>query len=267
VTSHLKIVGKTHKSIGEIINNSRKVINAQDDECFCDFSLLPKIDGHVASRAIDLPDCELRRLLLYNKKTPLQFGKKAYLGIQFELIRTGLEKLSVTSWPFELNENLFKVLSFNFVQIRNRDFEYANVKRVIEPYRQFCFVELDKNANTFAIMCKKYYLQAVKDHFSDVDHYEKISSAESTVKKLIEQNLKKLQLDSIAGHKRKWKIGPARLLPKNKDIKKMRPLVSYYNFIGRPIGRKVARALMTVTKEISKEWTTFELSKTKDYWG
>jgi hypothetical protein len=114
-------------------------------------------------------------------------------------------------------------------------------------------------------MCKKKYLETVYAHFDDKKHYEKIQTTETQLKKTISTALKNLKLGKIAGTKQKWKIGPARLLPKNKNIEKWRPLVSYYHFIGRPIGRKVARALMTVSKQLKKEWETFELSATSDF--
>jgi len=262
LSSHIKVVGKTYKSIGEMINNSRKVLKKHDYICVCETSNLPKVNGHVCVKSIDLPPehKSLQNLLLRNKKTPIHFNLKAYYGIQFNMLRTSLKNIGINSWNQQLNEILFYKLKNSYQRIVDPTFIYQNIKNVIQPYSKFCFVELDKNANTFAVICKKLYIEKNFEHFADKHHYEVIEKEEETLKKEIEEELKHLKLTTIGYVRKHWKIGPARLLPKNKDITKWRPLVSYYHFVGKNIGRKIARGIMTISKYLTGHWTTFELS-------
>jgi hypothetical protein len=47
-----------------------------------------------------------------------------------------------------------------------------------------------------------------------------------------------------------------RIITKDKDISKIRPIVSYYNAFGRTLGKRVARGISVIISLVKKLWNT-----------
>ncbi|MGI0094267.1 MAG: hypothetical protein ACREA8_09200 [Nitrosotalea sp.] len=110
-------------------------------------------------------------------------------------------------------------------------------------------------------------MKEIRQHFDDQVHYQKINESMHTVKEKIEHQYKILQLDSKIKGRKTWNIGIASLLPKNKDINKFKPLVSYAKFYSRTFGQLASRALTVIIKTLKQRWMTMELMRTKDFVG
>jgi hypothetical protein len=54
------------------------------------------------------------------------------------------------------------------------------------------------------------------------------------------------------------------ILPKNKDITRWRPLVSYYNNFSKRAGKLIARALTVIIKTLEGIWNTMNISTTNE---
>lgn len=57
-------------------------------------------------------------------------------------------------------------------------------------------------------------------------------------------------------------IGVASVLPKMEDLKRMRPIVSYANFIGKLAESQHAASL--IEKNITMKWKTFNMTRTEN---
>jgi hypothetical protein len=271
ILNHMEIRFIAEKTIGSMLNNSRHVLNEEDryKECRChQHEKLPMKDGHVFLRASELPDeyKELRDILTLCKKNPVTFNNRDYLGYQLRYIQRFLEKfIPNPSWRKEDNEELIKILHRNFPPDPKSPLHLSYILKAINSMRGYCFIELDKNANTWAIVCPHLYRQISKQNFNDDVFYKKIDLPENQVKELIEKKYLRLDLHKIIKGNKRWTIPNAKLLPKNKDINRFRPLVSYYRFHSRPIGKYMSRALSVVIKALSKRWCTMELQNSKDF--
>ena len=81
-----------------------------------------------------------------------------------------------------------------------------------------------------------------------------------------EIELKSKNLETIVLKNRKnWKLGYAYIIPKDKDITRWRPIVSYWGFITDKIGHKMSRSLSVVINCIQNEWTHINLNHTTDF--
>ena len=105
------------------------------------------------------------------------------------------------------------------------------------------------------------------DHF-DIQNsqvYKKSCFSQEQIQKEIKLKFQTLDIAGIAQPKKQSKMNHAYLLRKQKNIDDFRPVVSYYEFIAKPAGKKISRALNVVIKELDKTWTTMNITKTNDF--
>lgn len=210
----------------------------------------PKI-GHVHLKAIDLPEAHarLKRLLTISNKNPVYLGNKDYLGRCVSYIRQFLGKLGVTQiWSEESNDDLLSILRRPY-KLRERTLEEDNVRETLKNYKGLAITQLDKNNGTWAVTCEAYYKHQHFRFFGEDDHYEMMTEQ---IKQRIEKALMEADLAHLAAPLKKWQLGNAKLLPKNKDIERFRPLVSYLaRFIGKPVGKIIARCLSLIERKLT----------------
>jgi hypothetical protein len=271
ICAHMEVVGTSSKTLGDMIGNKAIVLEKRDGEpqCNCEHWNMPKIDGHVHTKAKDLPEgyADLRNILALSKKNPVTFEMGDYLGKQCFGIRTFLKKINIpTQWNIEEDNRLREILLKNWKDNTLEELQQTHVAQTLRPFKKsLVFVELDKNANAWAILCQKRYTELVLSHFGNTDNYEKINKPSTTIKQEIAEKYKGYQLDKFFKGRKKWELGRACLLPKNKDITRFRPLVSYAKFHTRTIGKLISRALTVLIRILKSKWKTMELDKTKDF--
>jgi hypothetical protein len=271
ILRHIEIGFKAEKSIGSMINNSRHVLNNEKRYQHCRCHLhegLPRKDSHIFLRASDLPDSykELREILTICKKNPVTFNNRDYLGYQIRYIQRFLEKFATKpTWTKENNDDLLQILHRERPPDPDSPLHLSYILKGINSMRGFCFIEIDKNANTWAVVCPELYRKMATENFNDAEHYKEINLNEEQVKGIIGMKYHRLQLDKIMKGHRKWTLLNAKILPKHKDLNRVRPLVSYFRFYSRPLGKYMSRALSVVIKFLSNRWNTMELQNSKEF--
>lgn len=272
IADHLRITMSSILPISKLIGNYKETLKDYCAElpsmnCGCHlFDTLAKTtDGHVCTTALDLPpDLEdLKQLLTIPANTPTILNYNTYLGICFTNIREFLVMNAIPiNWNEHDNNKLYKIIQRE--KPNNPLLYYDYIKDTMEPWKtHLCFVPLDKNHNTWTIMCKHLYLMKHHEEFNNKKFYE-LSTLTSLQLKLriraeFDVSVKPL-IPYLPRFPFKWDIGNAYLLPKFKDPTRSRPLISFAKHFVKPIARKVARALTLMIKELTLLWDTLDLS-------
>ena len=115
------------------------------------------------------------------------------------------------------------------------------------------FIPLDKNVATYCVTCPSRHGKQFDNHFGTINdkkaEYELTDSSENKIRKIVEEDYKNKKLHQIMKCRQKWVFPKASLLYKNKDINRVRPIISYAAFHSQPLGKTVARALTVIIKK------------------
>lgn len=262
IISTLSISTSRENTIQRLIENRKRTLKETKAQCNCKNWLIDKnSDGHVHLKVEELSEShkELRKMLTLNKKCTVTMNYRDYIGAQLGLLQTKLRKL--------LKQGII-IKDKKVVNLLSKQDEgvisYRTVKKVWGKYsNDFVVLERDKNINTWTLTCKKYYQDIVDGYFSTDSHYKRLESNEESVKKSIEKQVKNIAW--IKKTSKKWNIGYAYLIPKDKDINKWRPIVSYSKFHTRQTGKLISRGLSVIIKEVGKYWKQLNLHTTRDF--
>lgn len=189
------------------------------------------------------------------------------MGIIFANIRNFLNVNMVPiNWDDTQNEQLYKIM-FRPTP-RNTSMAQHRVRTIITAIQQhLTIVPLDKNSNTWCLCCNKLYIDMHHTEFRNERYYKNIRKPPTTLQKEVEKAYNKdvvPHLKHAVRVKRKWELGYAYLLPKNKDPSRTRPIVSYYGHFSKVLGERIARALTVMIKTLMQDWNTSELHNGDD---
>ena len=208
----------------------------------------------------------LKQILTISSKNPTFLPVHRYLGTQIHNIKVFLNLYNFnTNWNNNFNFKLIKLLHRKKPEV---PFLYYNIiKQIMFKWHKLCdFTPLDKNNGTWTLTCFNIYKQSIIKEFKNTQYYTQIPLAtNSLMKKIKHEYDNNIVQKTKSKPKTRWKIGKASILPKNKDIQKYRPLISYYNFISKPWTDKIACSLTVLIDKLSKHWLTMELSKIKQF--
>jgi len=152
--------------------------------------------------------------------------------------------------------------------LRKKSLSTADVRSIIKPYNNLVFSNLDKNENGWIITCPKLHIKMYHDHF-DIQNsnvYKKSCLSQQQIQKQIKLKFQELDIAGIAQPKKDNKMNHAYLLRKQKNIDDFRPVVSFYEFIAKPAGKRISRALNVIIQDLDKVWTTMNITKTTDFY-
>jgi hypothetical protein len=262
VATHIKVKLSPTHTLGGVINNYKQVLqyyNHYSNEAPCYCHLFPELKGeqsHIFITPHQLPSShnQLKDLLSFSLKTPLHLDYNLYLGITFSRIHEFLRKLLFLSkWSLHANEKLYKIIHR---KKSAQGYTLHVVQQIVKTYQNyFCFVPIDKNSNTCAIMCKQFYIAQHLKEFTNSKYYQLESRLSEELQLFTELNYKE-NIVPLLKHNtrvnRKWKLGSAYLLPKNKDLERTRPIVSFYHHHTRTLGKRIARALTVIIRSLSQ---------------
>lgn len=261
IRERTNIVMRTYKTISDMFNNSRTILRLNDDKCECKYHGYKE---HINWKVHQIPAewKDLREVMEIHKKTPLVFKTREYIGMQFDAFNTFAKLTGVLKINTEENDDLYKTIKSTTPTKVNVQHTYQEIRKIRDKYNFLAFVELDKNANSWNIMCKKRYIDSCNDHFNNEKIYKRVTEPELEIVNRWSKELGKLT--HIASIFKGGEISSARLLPKNKDTEKFRPLISFSKVPARNIGKLMGRGLTVIVKEIGKIWNNFNLMHAKD---
>lgn len=270
VANHIRISMESTIKLNKLINNSREILKKythgeNEQTCHCHlFEELRNGNQHINIKAQDLPTSwkPIKEILITPSKTPVILPYKTYLGVGFDRMRSFLDQNQLyRKWSHKENEGLYRILYRP--KPKGMHLSLDEILRKIKPLQKLLgFIPLDKNNNTWTIICKKHYIQMHLKEFTNTNYYERIYRQPKYLMNKIEQTYQEKILPELKhkiGTNKNWTLSNAYLLPKNKDQEKTRPIVSYFNHYSKRLGEKVARALTVMIKILILKWNTCEM--------
>jgi len=263
ISHNIRIVSSNIKTLRDIICNRNKFIlkfyNQTNCGCSCSnyHSMTKNDEGHILMKASQLSEVhgKLKKLLSVNSNTGVGISEDRWVKIVTERIQESLQKL--TGKHIDVSD-----MTVNMQQ-NNTYLKENEISRVLTKYKGLLFTELDKNAYQWAIMCPCVYLEKLHKHFDDDKHYLRLTTDPTSIEKKVMNNYNDLGLNSIVPFKKINEIGTGYILPKDKDIKRVRPIVSYFKHGGRKLGRLIARSLSVLLRKLTNK-EDLQLNSTKE---
>src|SRR4051812_6153621 len=238
--------GKVNRN-GEFMNED--TWDKHDEDCRCNVYDLPKIDGHVCCKGNEVKDVQLHGILAINCKTPVF----CEVGEAFDGFVSGMSKLMNSMVKeckfYQLIDKCKEAVTVNSDNSRCM-ISKGYVKAVMKEYKGLIFSELDKNVNSWSIMCEHRYKQLLCKNFGILsDNYEVCDKSREDIEASI-----MTEYDDKFGNRCKgmknWNLNRGRVICKDKDINRVRPIVSYRRWYGRMYAKRIARALNIMIKII-----------------
>ena len=267
IIDNITVITGKEITLQKLINNRKKTLREPNHICNCNnFNIQKNDNGHIHIKAENLPDdfCKLRELLTENKKCAVTQKYNDYIGSQLSAIEHHLNKITNTIMNIK-----FKIKGREILRAIGHPgkgiYSLQSTKNILKDFKEdFVFLERDKNVNTWTMTCKTFYQNSVNKFFGeDPVHYKEIVN-NVNIKENIMKSTENLNSNFI-NRNMKWELGFAYLLPKDKDISRWRPIVSYYKFYTRNYGRKIGRALTVIIKSLGNKWQHLNLNSTQDY--
>ena len=273
IFKHLKISFRPSRTLKSIINNSKqfiKKVNLMNPSiwfnttCPCgNFPMLTKND-HVCIKPKNIPKSEsfsdLRFILLLNAKDPVLIDETTHQQKSIFAFSTFLKQFSIHPTEEELNHLAQYNNQLHF--LRKCPIPINTVESIIKPFTSLVFSNLDKDENNWVIMCPKLYLQMYYDHFKiDNKTYSFSNFSTITFPKFLKSKALFYNLGAIANLKPNPSINYAYLIKKAKDLKRTRPIVSYFHNIAKSCGKNISRALNVLIKKLNQIWITMDIFK------
>jgi hypothetical protein len=202
----------------------------------------------------------LQKYFSISGKTPLYPGKKW-------LVKTMLEQLSslLRNFGILVDEKMVTDLFHKeFVPWKGR----YSVSELAGALREIDFLEvleLDKNNYSFVMMCRKNYMDKLWGAFDPGlnKQYVEVVGSDKKIKQGILKEYDKWNLAKTT--KKDCEFNRAKILLKNKDLGRNRPVVSFFNFVGRYTGKFVSRAMTVIVRRMQFKWKQFNLDKNLDF--
>ena len=267
-TSTLKSLIHNSKSYHNKINLLESNNSAFPCPCskFPNLLLASKHNSHILLKAQNIPfsHANLRSLLLLNSKNPILNNPTAHYNSLKNSLKKFFNNFHITLSQKELNK--FYDFNYQFHARRTKPLLSSYVKNCLTPYKSLIFNEIDKNTNSWIVLCPKLYNEMHHDHFlnnSKVYSLPKISN--SKLKLFILNKASFFKINSIAPLKTLFKFNLGKVINKNKDLFRVRPIVSFFFNVAKSAGKRVSRALNVAIKALLKIWVTMEMTQTSDY--
>ncbi len=295
-----RIVNTRRKRICDILHNARGVAKSFDinsvPECVC---MGDEVGGHKLLLPEDLLDwsdvlCQNNR----NIPVPTKIDLLHEIELSFSNVLVSVEKLMCQreenvrdfsnsgcydSRSCSLSE-MFREKNSNFDEVRellamsavsslnlmSGEFSHAvSETRVCEVRRYFSgfvMLPLDKNAGKTAIVCCKKYCNDLKTLFpDDLEHYDNVTarmSEQEILDKMLATFIQE-RWERLARYNKNGKLPYAYAVYKNKDVSRLRTIVSFYQHPLKFVYRVVQRALLFALKSINLD--QFTLHTTEEY--
>jgi hypothetical protein len=268
----ITITEKPLATLKDVISNTRATLEQSKEYlhgCVCNKYIdLKQNSEHVYLRATELPDnhSELRHLLTLSNGNPIALDARNYLGRAFAAIKDTCRRLNISTRMTQQEEQQLLHILRRRGPLPYKFLNFKNVMRILDNYQGLTFVEIDKNSKTWLITCPQHYRSITATHFNDTSHYEEVNMSITGAQQQVLSNFQGKRF-SFKPYRlpKKWSLGNARLLPKHKDLKKYRPIVSFFKFKTRALGRHFGRCLSVMINNLRKIWKTMELSNLNQF--
>lgn len=249
IIDRLNISVKKDTTIRSIVNKK----NRYDQKCKCSrYKEEWKKENHVS---IKIENTELKNTIIgINNKTPIKETERNF-RVAKEEINKEMKKIGVETVDFR--------------KLKKTDEMKYYGQEIVEFYKRYeglVLVQLDKNENAYYLECAEIYNEREKK-FIEEGRIDKKYKKRKEKKEVIEEKIRK-EWEKVNGkseRKEKFSVPKLRIIPKEKDTKKNRPIVDYSKMLGRTRMKEVGRALTVLKREMMKIWDTLELDKCDNF--
>jgi len=261
VRRNIRFTNKATTNISKILNRH----NLKEVKVTCDcekFKNLIGKEGHIHLKANDISEDDLlgiKNILIMNNRTPVLLDSSHCKETVRQCILKFMRDLRLEMSKSRIDKILDDICFRDVIGLKK-----CEVVRALKGLDNFVFIPLDKNNRTWSFTCRRFYLDKETSTFSDETYYEKSDLDKTIVMKRIESKYRNLLLgDRFYGNK-DWKFNSACLLPKNKDLYRWRPLVSYFHNFSKRVGRYVGRCLTVLIRLLQDLWKNMNMDKCCD---
>jgi flagellin-specific chaperone FliS len=223
-------------------------------ECRCEEYLDDwKVDGHVCMRSRDMYGLFKEYLGECNNGTMLS-------------VRDDMFRRSVKDEVRKLYR-LMKIKMSRSVELELENvklsggykYDYRELNLILDELGGLVMYPLDKNDKTYGVMCERRYGEELdKAYGVEMKQYVEVEESEEEVKRMIEKNLKKTLVSRLR-KKKEWELDVARIVMKNKDLMRYRPIVSSVKGLDMEAGDKCSRALTILVRWLRLRWNTMSI--------
>ena len=256
VEERLKAVRVHGKTIWDMVNEKKtRHLKIGDGRPSCECKSYPKEwlkDGHVSVKVRDVEDDEIRSTLDVNNKTMVRMSRaqvrRQILMSVKQLYRQVKE---------EVPENIRKEID-NLEPESDTGVDYWKVSKVLAGLKGIVIYELDKNNKAMCLMCEKLYEKRMVESFSG-QQYRKIDVDLRTAENGILQIYKKTAIGERFGVRKLWSLDRAKVIPKNKDLSRMRLIISSAKSMEGKGAERCSRAMTVMVQWIGKRWTNMDI--------
>ncbi len=275
IARRIKIIACKSRTVLQVVENVKKTLSAFNPDapvdistpcaCCAIFPSLPRANGHLQASAIDLPDGALRDLLTRGSNDALALDRREFRAVQSRWMRDFCTQFNIPLTHLRHNKLFNTTIQTHTPPAGHMT--ATQVSLLLRPLGDTVRVRIDKNAGCFALVCPRLYLHRVALTFGT--SAQPIAGYE-LVRAPVERTIAHTRIDSLSilsaplPFSKKAQLPTAYLLPKQKDLSRVRPLVSFYKFGGRPTGRLIARALTVIIRELERRWKTMNLNSATD---
>ena len=256
VEERLKVMRVSMCSIWDVVNKKKTIhrkIGSGRTVCLCGlYSDEWKIDGHVCVKGCEMGVDRFEKILGINNKTMVRMDEDRF-------------RKKVSDEVFGLYRDVGMKMSRRVKrEIENLEYgksegvSYGEVEEVLDELVGLVVYELDKNNRTFGVMCERLYEARMRESFSG-EQYVEVEEESGVVRERLREGYLKLGIAKLAKPKEKWRMDRAKVIPKNKDLTRMRPIISSSGSMEGRGADWCSRGMTAIMSWIGKRWNTMDV--------
>lgn len=265
IKSKIQVTFTKRKSIGDILLNHKKFsknVNTILPKCCC--NIIGKAKKHIIMK---IEECDIltkeEKEQIRLMDIPLPHSPNNYYNIKME-IKNLIIKL--TKNCNEETTNKIKKLAKQLTKNRNVEFNNKfilekNILNIKTKLHGWIIVPLDKNTGSCALACPILYRDYLLANFKWVGkerkYIKRLQHSESIL-----QYMKKFNQRFKSYTPKNSALPSSYILPKNKDIQRYRPIVSYFNHPCKTLFKIASRGLVHLLKHSQEK--SFSIFNTLD---
>ena len=267
----VRVVFTKRPSIEDYVSNHKKFCknykHTHPPTCVCKkFNHFPKIDGHVAFKAIEVDDPLIKKCLRTNAKNIIQPTNHSITHDVTTAFDSFITDLSAThAGVFHDDTNLQSQVrdnldSFAFEVNKKLDDKPSCIPNMHDivmfkrKYKGLVVSPLDKNTGCMFICCPCYHNKHLRTTFTENKSYSKSKHKPTTILDRWETFYDKHNYSKWFNYPRRVAgddspLPVSYVLPKNKDVKKDRPITSYFKHPFKKVFNAAGRALLHILEK------------------
>ena len=282
----VRVVFTKQPSIEDYVSNHKKFCknykHSHPPKCVCKtkgFNNLPKIDGHIAFKATEVSNPLIKKCLHTNAKniiTPTDHSITHDVTTAFDNFISDLTATHAGAFPdnadlqSQVSENLDSFILEDNTKIDSRSSCIPNMHEIAmfkTKYKGLVVSPLDKNSGCMFLCCPCHHDTHLRKTFTENTSYSKSKHQPTVILDRWETFYDKHNYSKWYNYPRRVagddsSLPVSYVLPKNKDVKKDRPITSYYKHPFKRVFNAAGRALLHILDKTTE--THFNMGNVSD---